>query len=390
MPKKTASQKRDLVTALRVVLGLAMMLTSAGTSLAQADTTAARIARELGPLLTKHKVPGIAVGVVAKGKVLWQGGIGVVEAGTQSPITATTRFQIASISKPITALAVLRLAKQGKLKLDEDVNLGLISWKLPPSKYTMTQPVTARLLLMHRAGINLDGSWGFSRAEQPRPSLVDFLNGTHSRKDNPAVRSIAEPNTKYRYSGGGYAILQQYLDDTQHESYSALVQREVFAPTGMRQACLVINPQPTGESEYAVGHSRAGTVIEGKWRYYPHAAGAGIYASVDDLTRLAIAVLDAYHGRDSTWLSRANILEMIRLPYADKGDYAMGWHVVKDDKGQVSIAHSGLNSGFISVFKIDLDLDSAGVVLTNSEKGNALWQAAITTVVNAHKRAIND
>ena len=385
MPKKTAVQKRDTAPAQRLVLGLALLVSVAGPSLAQIDTTAARIARELGPLLAKHKVPGIAVGVVAKGKLLWQGGIGVVEAGTQSPITATTRFQIASISKPITALAVLRLAKQGKLKLDEDVNLGLSSWKLPASKYTLKQPVTARLLLMHRAGINLDGSWGFSRTERPRPSLVDFLNGTHSRKDNPAVKSIAEPNTKYRYSGGGFAILQQYLEDTHHEPYSALVQREVFHPLGMLHANVIIDPEPTSESDFAAGHSRAGTVIEGKWRYYPHAAGAGIYASVDDLTRLAIAVLDAYHGRDSTWLSRADILEMIRLPYADKGDYAMGWHVVKDDKGQVSIAHSGLNSGFISVFKIDLDLDSAGVVLTNSEKGNKLWQAAITSVVNAHK-----
>jgi CubicO group peptidase (beta-lactamase class C family) len=385
MPRKTAIHKRDNVIVQRLVLALALLVTAVAPSLAQADTTASRIARELGPLLAKHKVPGVAVGVVANGKVLWQGGVGAVEAGTQSPITATTRFQIASISKPITALAVLRLAKQGKLKLDEDVNLGLSSWKLPLSKYTLTQPVTARLLLMHRAGINLGGSWGFSRAEQPRPSLVDFLNGTHSRKEDPAVKSIAEPNKKYRYSGGGYAIIQQYLEDTQHEPYSALVQREVFAPTGMKQACVVIDPQSTGESDFAVGYSRKGTVINGKWRYYPFAAAGGIYASVDDLTRLAIAVLDAYHGRDSTWLSRADILEMIRLPYADKGDYAMGWHVVKDKTGQVSIAHSGLNSGFISVFKIDLDLDSAGVVLTNSEKGNALWQVAITSVVNAHK-----
>jgi CubicO group peptidase (beta-lactamase class C family) len=381
----TASQKRNLLTAQRVVLALALLLTSAGPSLAQTDTTAAHIARELSPLLSKNRVPGMAVGVVAKGKVLWQGGVGAAEAGTQSPITATTRFQIASISKPITALMVLRLAKQGKLKLDEDVNVGLSSWKLPASKYTLTQPVTARLLLMHRAGINLDGSWGFSRDERPRPSLVDFLNGTHSRKEDPAVRSIAEPNTKYRYSGGGYAILQQYLEDTQHEPFSALLQREVFAPAGMLHSNVIIDPEPTSESDFAAGHSRGGAVIEGKWRYYPHAAGAGIYASVDDLTRLAIAVLDAYHGRDSTWLSRADVLEMIRLPYPDKGDYAMGWHVVKDDKGQVSIAHSGLNSGFISVFKIDLDLDSAGVVLTNSEKGNEVWQAAITTVVSAHK-----
>ncbi len=78
-------------------------------------------------MLAKHKVPGLAVAVVAKGKLLWQGGIGVVEVGTSARITDTTRFQIASISKPITALTMLRLAKQGKLNLDEDVNVGLSS-----------------------------------------------------------------------------------------------------------------------------------------------------------------------------------------------------------------------------------------------------------------------
>ncbi len=171
------------------------------------------------------------------------------------------------------------------------------------------------------------------------------------------MKSIAEPNKKYRYSGGGYAILQQYLEDTQHELYSALLQREVFPPSGMRQACVVTDPEPTSESDFAAGHSRSGAVIAGKWRYYPLASAAGIYASIDDMSRLAIAVLDAYHGRDSTWLSRADILDMIRLPYADKGDYALGWHVVKSATDGTSIVHSGLNSGFISVLKIDLDKD---------------------------------
>lgn len=387
MPKRTAIQKRDTAIGRRLALALALLSVSAGLSRAQQDSAAARIASELLPVLIKHKVPGIAVGVVAKGRLLWQGGIGVVEAGTQSPITSTTRFQIASISKPITALIALRLAKQGKLNLDEDVNVRLNSWKLPPSKYTLTQPVTARLLLYHRAGINLDGSWGFSRDERPRPSLIDFLSGAHNNRKDPAVKSIAEPNKKYRYSGGGYAILQQYLEDTQHEPYEVLVQREVFIPTGMRHACVVADPEPKQPSDFATGHSRSGDVIAGKWRYYPLAAAAGIYCSVDDMTRLAIAVLDTYHGRDSTWLSRADILAMIQLPYADNGDYALGWHVVKSATDGISIVHSGLNSGFISVLKIDLDKDSAGIVLTNGEKGNEIWQPAITAVVRAHKLA---
>ncbi len=346
----------------------------------QKDTIQTTLCAKLLPQMQQHKLPGLAVAIVAKGKVAWRGSVGVQEAGTNTPLTAHTRFQIASISKAVTALLVMRLAHQLKLDLNADINAGLINWKLPPSKYATGTTITPTLLLQHRGGINFDGSWGYVRNTTPLPTLLDLLNGVHTHQGEGPIRSIAFPKQKFLYSSGGYALLEQWLTDTQQQTFEQLLQQELFKPLWMVDATSLPVLQLDIPDGYASGHSEKGRVIDGKLYYYPFAAGAGIYASIDDMARLAVGVLDAYAGRDTTWLSKKDVLKLAMLPTGDGGDYALGWHVERNAKGELSIYHRGLNRGFISIIKIDLDNDSAGIVLTNSEGGSKLWQPAIAAL----------
>lgn len=109
-----------------------------------------------------YKIPGVSVAVINHGVIEWARGYGVREAGGQEPVRTETLFQAGSISKPLCALAALRLVQQGKLELDEDVNQELTSWRIPESELTNEHKVTLRELLSHSAGITVHGFLGYA------------------------------------------------------------------------------------------------------------------------------------------------------------------------------------------------------------------------------------
>jgi CubicO group peptidase (beta-lactamase class C family) len=166
----------------------------AAATAAPAAPVEARVQRVLGGLLPEtavrnrygppasltdrmayYNTPGVSIAVVNDGRIEWARGIGVRERGRPGPVTERTLFQAGSISKPIFALAVMRLVQEGRLDLDEDVNRYLTSWKVPANDAWQPQ-VTLRQLLGHSAGLTVHGFPG-NGFEETLPSLVQVLNG---------------------------------------------------------------------------------------------------------------------------------------------------------------------------------------------------------------------
>jgi CubicO group peptidase (beta-lactamase class C family) len=145
-------------------------------------------ARTLAARMAALKTPGVSVAVISDGAIEWTKGYGITEAGGATPVTARTLFQAASISKPVAALAALRLVEQGKLALDQDVNERLTSWKVPENEFTRTEKVTLRRLLSHSAGLTVSGFPGYA-ADAPVPTLLQVLNG-----ERPANTVAIAPN----------------------------------------------------------------------------------------------------------------------------------------------------------------------------------------------------
>src|SRR5215216_675283 len=139
-----------------------------------------------------YKIPGISIVVINNGKIEWARGYGVLEIGDHKPVTPETLFQAASISKPVTAMAMLRLVQEGKLNLDEDVNKKLNSWKVPENDFTKEQKVTLRGLLSHTAGLSVSGFAGYAADEQV-PSTLQILDGAKPANSEP-IRVNAVPN----------------------------------------------------------------------------------------------------------------------------------------------------------------------------------------------------
>ena len=142
-----------------------------------------------------------------------------------------TLFQAASISKPVAALAALHLSQYGNYTLDENVNDKLKSWKVPDNEFTAKQKVTVRELLSHSAGLTVHGFPGYA-ASAPLPTLVQILNGEKPANTAP-IRVNVEPGTLWRYSGGGYTVVQQLMIDRLSKPFPAILQMAVLGPVGM-------------------------------------------------------------------------------------------------------------------------------------------------------------
>src|SRR5262249_486714 len=153
-----------------------------------------------------YNVPEVSIAVFKHGRVDWARGYGLADKTINKPVTPDTLFQAASISKSATAFAALRLVQQGKLRLDEDVNLKLVSWKVPDNEFTKNERVTLRRLLSHTAGMTVPSLGGYKAGEY-MPTTVQVLNG--EKTSNEPVRVDRVPGKEFRYSGGGYVVVQQ-------------------------------------------------------------------------------------------------------------------------------------------------------------------------------------
>jgi CubicO group peptidase (beta-lactamase class C family) len=185
---------------------------------------------KLAERMAELEVPGASVTVIHNGKIEWAHGFGVTRVGGP-PVTTSTLFEAGSISKPVAAMAALRLVESGKLGLDADVNQYLKRWKVPDSEFTRNRKVTLRQLLTHTAGLTVGGFEGYS-AGAAVPNVIQILNGMGPANTPPVVVDF-QPGSRYRYSGGGYTVLQLLLEDVTSMPFPKLLQQSVLSPIGM-------------------------------------------------------------------------------------------------------------------------------------------------------------
>ncbi len=169
--------------------------------------------------MQQRRIPGLALAIIQDGRIIREQGYGLRDVETHAPVTVETLFQAASVSKPVAAVGALRLVADGRLSLDEDINRVLRRWHVPENDFTRRQPVTLRLILLHRAGLTVEGfSPGFPPGT-PVPTLPQLLDGLPPANNAP-VRVDLLPDSEFRYSGGGYTVVQQAMDDVTGEPFA--------------------------------------------------------------------------------------------------------------------------------------------------------------------------
>jgi CubicO group peptidase (beta-lactamase class C family) len=331
---------------------------------------------ELAERMAYYNVPGVSIAVINDYQVEWTRGYGVLEAGKSEPITPDTLFQVASLGKVVVAVAALHYVEKGALDLDSDVNQSLVSWQVPENEFTAEEKVTLRRLLSHSAGVTVEGFRGYALGEEV-PSLKQILDGEWPA-NSPPIRVDMVPGAQHRYSGGGYMIVQQILEDVTGEPFPDIMQNIILEPWGMT-ASTFESPLPERLGAIAAsGHRVDGATIPGGWHTYPEmGAGASMWATSSDMARFAIKVMQSYAGQSDGVLSHDMAVQMLTPQVDDRG---LGPLVYDDGGDLLYFMHPGANDGYKSVLVAYPQRGQGVVILTNGDNGQALWREILNSI----------
>jgi CubicO group peptidase (beta-lactamase class C family) len=322
-------------------------------------------------------VPGVSIAVIHNGRIEWARGFGVTKIAG-APVTPDTLFQAGSISKPVTAMAVLRLVQSNKLNLDTDVNEYLKTWKVPENRFTEQKKVTLRELLTHTAGMTVHGFPGYASNESV-PSVVQVLDGA-TPANTPAIRVDTVPGTMWRYSGGGYVVTQLLLNDVTGEPFSKLLHDTVLGPIGMTHSTYEQPLAAKAATQAATPYDRNGVAIPGGAHTYPEMAPAGLWTTASDLARYAIEVQQSLSGKGKHVLTQATTQEMLKP--GGLGSWGLGLQL-GGSPVHPNFGHSGADEGFQANLVAYNDGDGVAI-MTNSDNGGQLANEITRTVAHEY------
>jgi len=319
-----------------------------------------------------YKIPGLSVAVFEKNTLVWSKAYGVKQAGGAEPVAIDTLFQAASISKPVTALAALRYAEQGRWSLDANLNEKLVSWKIPDNEHTKAQKVTLRRVLSHNAGLTVHGFPGYAPGA-PLPTLQQILDGQKPANTAP-VRVDVVPGSETRYSGGGTTVLQLMMVDQLKKPFPQIMSEAVLAPLGLKHSTFEQPLPPTLAASAARATRASGERVEGGWHVYPEMAPAGLWTTPSDLARIAIEVSKARAGKSKLLLSQKMAREMLK-PQSE--GFGLGFQV---EEGNDRFGHGGSNEGFQSLLIAFSESGSGVALMANGDNGPLLFERFAASV----------
>jgi CubicO group peptidase (beta-lactamase class C family) len=327
----------------------------------------------------KYRVPGVSVAVIRDFDIHWAKGFGTADVATGLPVDAGTLFQAASISKAVTAMAVLNAAQDGRMPLDVDINTILKSWTVRRGEFAMA-PVTPRALLSHTSGAG-DG-FGFPgyHPSQARPTLVQILDGQEPSNVGQVLFERA-PFTAFSYSGGGLVILQLAMIDALGEPFAEIMRERVLEPLGMTDSTFE-QPLPAAQDATAArAHSWEGRSMDARWHVYPEQAAAGLWSTPTDLARFVLEVQQALRGPAGRVLSQAMAREMVTP--VGMGPYAVGLRVGQRGEGWY-FGHAGSNWGYRSRLVGHFRRGYGMVAMSNGENGIPVLDEIEVRVASAY------
>lgn len=309
--------------------------------------------------LDQARIPGLAVAVVRADGVVhrWTWGTD----GDGAPVTADTPFLLGSVSKPVTALAVLQLVEAGRVDLDAPVRRYLPWLRLTDE--SVAERITVRQLLTHRSGLPSIATRGLTDRFDNAPDPL-----TRAVRELATVPPVAAPGAEHRYSDANYLILGAVVESVTGESFGGYLRRNVLDPLEMTGSAT------TAAEARAVGLPAGHRYVLGRpVRFASPFDTSGVpygylTASLDGLAHFAVAQLNGGRYRDATVLSPAGIARA-QTGEAEVGPghrYGLGWRESTLTGGDVRLVwHAGATPGFFSHVVLAPDSGLGVVLLAN-------------------------
>ena len=318
--------------------------------------------------MKKYEVPSASIAIIEDFQISKLDFHGNKSRVLGEPVTDKTLYQAASISKPLTAISVLQQIGLGCFTLNTPVNSLLRSWKIPKCKFTSVNPVHIEHLLNHSSGLTVEGFLGYEK-EDKLPSLQNILRGDGTTNSGKVfVDSTVGSN--FKYSGGGYTVLQLLLEEHFSCGFSAYMRKNIFSLLNLESPSF---DQPLASSrlnEIAFGNPLDNELGE-KYHIYPEQAAAGLWISAKDLALILIDFKKSLYNDGGKLLSQ-NLARLMIEPTVSK-DIGLGFAL----RGNY-FYHGGWNEGYSSAFIAHKEKGYGLVALTNANKPEFIEELIIT------------
>jgi len=288
---------------------------------------------------------------------------GVKRRAAKEKVSIDTLFQAGSISKPVFAVAVMRLAERGTLDIDTDISEYLVDYDVPTYD-NKKHKITLRQILSHHAGLNLHGFAGYQQG-QKIPTVEQILTGAFP-SNHLKLKLFREPETGFQYSGGGYILAQKIVTDVCKRNFCDLMNDLVCSPLSMTHSTYS-QPLPENKlNEIAVGYNHHNLQLSGGYNIMPELSAAGLWTTPSNLARFGIEIMKALKS-ESTFLEKKTAELMTTKAY-ENSPYGVGFAVNQSKKG-LTFGHGGSNFGYHSYMVFCPDDGSGIVVMQNSDIG---------------------
>ncbi len=314
------------------------------------------IEKAVASFMAETSIPGLSAAIVLDGDLRWSQGFGMADLENSSPATSLTLFRLGSISKPITATAVLQLWERGKLDLDAPVQ------KYCPAFQQKESPITTRQLLGHLGGIRHYSPDG--KGDVPVDSARHFASMQESLQLFANDPLVAQPGTKFNYSTYGYTLVGCVLEGAASEKFIDYLRKNIFQPARMEQTrdddfFTVISHRTRWYHKDTSGVVRNAGVLDSSYKI----PGGGIISSADDMAKFEAALLAdkllKRGTRDLMWTS-------LKTADGKQTGYGLGWGIL-DKFGLHTLAHTGGQQGTSTAFAVVPSRNAGVVVLSNMD-----------------------
>ncbi len=306
--------------------------------------------------IEEHQIPGVSAGIAVDGQIVWTGAAGVASVEKGTLVTPETPFRVASISKVLTATAILQLAEKGLIDLEASVQTYLPDYP-PPREGTMS----VLHLLSHTSGIR------HSKGDESRRSLHHYGSMIEACRFFQDRKLAFRPGTKYKYSSYGYTVLGAIIEKVTHGSFEAYMGEHVWTPAGMLHTGLDKRPVLNSDaaSLYRLARGRVVPDTENDLSViYP---GGGLVATAGDLLRFTVAL------ENGALLSGTSIDRMLMHPADDEERGGLGWNVWEHEAHGRILSRVGGQSGASSLLVSYADRGVTVALLTNLARLDSIW-----------------
>ncbi|MDX2058336.1 MAG: serine hydrolase domain-containing protein [Gemmatimonadales bacterium] len=317
-------------------------------AVATLDSIRARIAA----IVDSTGIPSLAVAVSKGGKIVLEAGFGFADIDRKVPATPNTLYSIASVSKPYTATAVMKLVEQGRIDLDRPANDYLTTGQLT-GLAGPASGATVRRVLSHTAGLPLHARFFYEGAPESRPTMKQSI-------DRYGIL-VFPPGEVYNYANLGYGILEQIVADVSGRSFEDFMQAEIFAPLGLKETAIGTGAGIANAAVRYNGQKRPIAPYD-----FDHRGASAVWASAHDLARFGMFHLRNRLKDQKPALTDSTIVLMQRpaTPPDSPGRYGLGWSL-SEEQGLRVVQHSGGMPGVVAYLLLFPDQDVAVATMAN-------------------------